>query len=270
VGTSTGYALGYAEAEKQRLVRQAVRFEPILEAFLRDAGIREGDRVLDVASGQGDVSLVVGRLVTDRGAVLGVERDAASIEIARARAATIGMRNVKFVQADLGSFESDERFDAVVGRFILVFLPERAAVIRRLARLLRPGGVIAFQEPLREATQTMNAHLPLQHACGVKLREVFAQAGADTEIGRELYALFQEAGLRAPQLRCDAPIDGSDEMARYVYDLLVSALRGSGERDKHEKLGEFESLPRRLSAEMQSVKSCCAGPVLIGAWTQVP
>ncbi|MBV8374453.1 MAG: methyltransferase domain-containing protein [Candidatus Eremiobacteraeota bacterium] len=270
MASSTGYALGYAEAEKQRLVRQAVRFEPILEAFLRDAGIREGDRVLDVGSGLGDVSLTLGRLVTYRGAVLGLERDGASIRTARSRVAKIGMRNVTFVQADVATFESDERFDAVVGRFILVFLPERVAVIRGLARLLRPGGVIAFQEPLREATQAINAHLPLQYACGTRLRDAFAQAGADTEIGGKVYALFQESGLRAPQLHCGAPIDGSDELALYAYDLLVSVLRGTTNCGERTELDECESLPRRLSAEMQAAKSCCAGPLVIGAWTQVP
>jgi len=270
VASSTGYALGYTDTEKHRLVRQGVRFEPVLEAFLRDAGIRERDRVLDVGSGLGDVSLTLARLVTYRGAVLGIERDEASIKTARARAATLGVRNVSFEQTDVGAFESDERFDAVVGRFILVFLPERVEIIRRLARLLRPGGVIAFQEPVREATQTINAHLPLQHVCGARLREVFAQAGADTEIGGKLFALFQEAGLRAPQLRCEAPIDGSEQMACYAYDLLLSALRNTVEHDADPQLGEFGSLPRRLSEEMRSAKSCCAGPVLIGAWTQVP
>ncbi|MBV8197682.1 MAG: methyltransferase domain-containing protein [Candidatus Eremiobacteraeota bacterium] len=268
MASSTGYPLGYADAEKQRLVRQAVRFGAILEAFLRDAGIREGDRVLDVGSGLGDVALALARLVTYRGAVLGLERDTASIATARARVTTIGVRNVTFLQADVETFESAERFDAVVGRFILVFLPDRAAAIRRLGRLLRPGGVIAFQEPLREATQAINAHLPLQHACGARLREAFAQAGADTEIGGKVYALFQEAGLRAPQLRCDAPIDGSDEMACYAYDLLVSALHSG--KCGEPQLAEFESLPHRLPAEMQSAKSCCAGPILIGAWAQVP
>ena len=119
MASSTGYALGYAEAEKQRLVRQAVRFEPILEAFLRDAGIREGDRVLDIGSGLGDVSLALGRLVSYRGAVLGLERDAASIEIARARVATIGMRNVEFVQGDVGSFDSAAARTRMRSRFIV-------------------------------------------------------------------------------------------------------------------------------------------------------
>jgi hypothetical protein len=47
-------------------------------------------------------------------------------------------------------------------------------------------------------------------------------------------------------------------------------LRGTADRGEPVDLAEFESLPQRLSAEMQSAKSCCAGPVLIGAWTQVP
>jgi hypothetical protein len=54
-GTSVpSYALGYTEAENDRLIRQSARIGPITERLLREAGIRPGQRVVDLGSGLGD------------------------------------------------------------------------------------------------------------------------------------------------------------------------------------------------------------------------
>ena len=39
-----------------------------------------------------------------------------------------------------------QEYDALVGRLVLLYLPERAAILRRLTQYLRPVGVVAFQE----------------------------------------------------------------------------------------------------------------------------
>ena len=82
-----GYLLGHTDAEHDRLIRQARRLAPITENFLRDAGIRPGQRVLDLGSGVGDVSMLAARMVGVSGEIVGVERDARSIAKARARVA---------------------------------------------------------------------------------------------------------------------------------------------------------------------------------------
>jgi hypothetical protein len=48
---SGGYYLGYSDVEVERLIRQAKRLAPVTEHFLREAGIKAGQRVLDVGSG---------------------------------------------------------------------------------------------------------------------------------------------------------------------------------------------------------------------------
>src|SRR5262245_66358718 len=74
------YALGYTNAEHERLTRQAELIAPVTERLFHDAGIEPGHRVLDLGSGLGDVSMLVARLVGVSGEVIGIERDATSIE----------------------------------------------------------------------------------------------------------------------------------------------------------------------------------------------
>src|SRR5712671_134768 len=118
------YALGYTIAEHDRLIRQAERIAPITERLFREAGIGPGQRVLDLGSGVGDVALLVARLVGPSGEIVGIERDPSSIARANARVVEAGLRNVSFTQADVNQIAGDQPFDAAVGRFILMFLPD--------------------------------------------------------------------------------------------------------------------------------------------------
>src|SRR5229473_3955553 len=146
-GPTFPYALGYTNTEHDRLIRQAARVAPITERLFREAGIGPGQRVLDIGSGVGDVAILAARLVGHSGEVVGIERDPRSIARARARVAEAGLRNVSFTQTDVSEITASEPFDAAVGRFILMWLPDPVSVLRQLSLLVRPGGVLAFQEP---------------------------------------------------------------------------------------------------------------------------
>ena len=144
-GGQGDYLLGSSDAEHQRLIRQAIRLAPVTESFFREAGIGPGQHVLDLGSGVGDVAMLVARLVGPSGEVVAIERDAGSISRARGRMAETGLHNVKFVESDIAHFSTDTRFDAVVGRYILQFLPDPVATLRSLSEKVRPGGIIASE-----------------------------------------------------------------------------------------------------------------------------
>src|SRR6266481_2348378 len=192
------YALGSTDAEQARLIRQAALLAPFTERFFRGAGIGPGQRVLDIGSGVGDVAMLAARLVGSSGEVVGIERDPKSIAKARARVAEAGLRNVSFTQTDVSQIPDSEPFDAAVGRFILMWLPDPVAALRSLSRLVRPGGVFAFLEPSWAHVLALLAPLPLWFATASIIHETFLRTGANPEMGPELYHLFEEAGLLAP------------------------------------------------------------------------
>src|SRR5438270_3319981 len=108
------YVLGYTDAEQGRLIRQATLIAPHTERLFREAGIGPGHRVLDLGSGMGDVAMLVAGLVGTSGEVVGIERDAASIERAQARVAAAGLGNVSFLNTDVNKIVIDQPFDAAV------------------------------------------------------------------------------------------------------------------------------------------------------------
>ena len=108
------------------------------------AGIREGNRVLDLATGSGEPGVTAARKVGPRGLVVATDQSSAMLALARERAATLGLRNIKFVETDAETLAVDERdFDAAVCRWGLMFVPDLDAAARRVVQLLVAGGRFA-------------------------------------------------------------------------------------------------------------------------------
>src|SRR5262249_22021 len=144
---SVDYPLGHTDAEHERLIRQAACVGPITERFFREAGIGPGQRVLDLGSGAGDVAVVVARTVGPSGEGGGIGGDRNSIAKGSARVIEAGFHNVIFKESNVNEILDEKPFDAAVGRFILMYLPDPVATLRSISQVVRPGGVIVFQEP---------------------------------------------------------------------------------------------------------------------------
>jgi SAM-dependent methyltransferase len=238
------------------------------ERLFREAGIGQGQRVLDLGSGLGDVAVLAARLVGPSGEVVGVERDTRSINRARARVTDAGLHNVTFTQSDVSQVASNKPFDAAVGRLILMYLPDPVAVLRSLFRLVRPGGILAFQEPSWASCLALTAHLPLWSTCASLIRETFQRSGVNTEIGLDLYWMFQETGLPAPSMQMEMPLGNDPE---WIHGVLCS-LRPQMEKFDlpFQTLGSFDTLPERLRAEVVASKTVATWMVIVGAWSRRP
>jgi ubiquinone/menaquinone biosynthesis C-methylase UbiE len=139
------YAWGNTENERQRLASQGDALRPATRRLFQAAGIGPGMHVLDCGSGGGDVSIIAAELVTPSGQVLGIDRDAGSVEAANRRVRGIGLSHAHFQIADISS-PPDGPFDAIVGRLVLMYQPDVEPVLRALADRLDRGGVMAFME----------------------------------------------------------------------------------------------------------------------------
>ncbi len=270
---SSAYALGYSELEHQRLMRQDERWRSSTELLFREAGVAEGQRVLDLGSGIGDVAMTVARIVGRYGEVVGVELDGPSAMRARERTAAAGFTNITILESDILEVNYKQPFDAVVGRFVLQFLPDPTRALQHVLGLLRSGGSVAFQEVAWSPALAANAHLPLWSACGRVTRESIRRTGANTDSGLALHKIFVEAGLPRPTIRAEMKLGTSRELVLWAHDLLMS-IRARAHPDAAdpalEVLGDLATLGDRLMAEVRDTRCAVASITAVGAWAQLP
>jgi len=267
------YALGHSGRELERLSAQDRLIAPVTRQFFREAGVAIGMHALDVGSGPGDTAFLVADLVGEVGTVIGTDRAAAAIAAATERARVRGIRNVSFRQGDPTEMVFDRRFDAVVGRYVLLFQPDPTLMLRRLSEHVRPGGVIVFHEPDWDGAQSIPP-APTYDRCREWIGDVFRIAGTpDTSMAARLHQAFVGAGLTAPTMRMQTFVGGGAEcmdwlqaVADLVESLLPAIVRMSLATAAEV---EIETLAERLRREVIANSSVIIGRTEIGAWSRV-
>ena len=266
----SGYVLGYAAGEHDRLRRQAALVAPLTERFFRDIGIATGHRVLEVGSGLGEVAQIAGRLVGPTGKVVGIEQDASSIARARAQIDAAGLGHVAFLQADAHAVALEETFDAVVGRFVLNHAGDVPALLRTLTRSVRRGGVVAFQEVAISPALAIAASLPLLRAVLVTIQQTLHRCGLDPDLGLSLHRVFQQAGLAAPHLHLEIPFALDDSIIRVEVDLVRTLRSVAQERGVSlSALGDLDTLVERIQSEARSAGAAIGFAGIVSVWTRV-
>jgi Methyltransferase domain len=234
---------------------------------MQRAGIKPGINVVDCGCGVGDVSFLIATLVGSAGRVLGIDRSVAAVNRAWERAAEAGLQNVSFeVVDDLASFRTRVPVDAVVGRFILMYLREPAAILSHFARQVRPGGLIVFQELVFSMCRS-EPSCPLLEKCRGWVHDTFTHSGADVEMGWKLSSTFERAGLPSPEMFLGAPVGAGRNSPMYLYiaETVRSLLRMMeyyGVASAEEVM--VDNLADRLRIEMTTAGAVSAAPCLIG------
>lgn len=114
---------------------------PLIEA----AGIAEGMKILDLASGAGEPALSVARLVGPAGHVTASDLSPAMLAIAETRAKESGLANMDFKISEIDEMVfDDDAFDAVICRFGIMYSPEPKRALAEARRVTRSGGRVAF------------------------------------------------------------------------------------------------------------------------------
>lgn len=136
------YEFGSAQDELARLELQGRALAPATRMIFAAAGIRPGMRVLDLGCGVGDIAFVAADLVGSDGQVVGIDRSPEALARARLRAEQRGVAQVRFVEGNVHDPAPGGPFDAIVGRLVLMYAPDPAAVLRQQATVLRAGGLV--------------------------------------------------------------------------------------------------------------------------------
>lgn len=117
------------------------RFAPVVESVLARSGLEPGHHVLDIGTGTGAVAERAAPMVAPAGQVVGVDVSAAMLALAQQRMVARGITNVIFREGRAEELPADDgSFDAALASLSLMYVIDRAAAAREIARVLRPGG----------------------------------------------------------------------------------------------------------------------------------
>ena len=103
-----------------------------------------GTRVIDVGCGWGDTAIELARKVGPGGEVLGLDCCEAFLRAGRAAAQAEGLRNVRFVAADVQAYPFEPRYGFCFSRFGMMFFANPVAAMRNIRTALVPGGQLMF------------------------------------------------------------------------------------------------------------------------------
>ena len=228
--------------------------------------------MLDIGCGVGDVSFIATQLVGETGQVVGIDRSQAAIDTARERARFGGHKNVDFLVGDVTDPQVPGKFDAIVGRLVLMYLPDPAggagspAQCAAVAGADRDAGGRPHHRSAREPEVPLITQLREWFVAG------FARVGAATQMGSRLCSVMHRAGF--------SPEGSWVSQPSYVGPHLTAARLVLGSRaddvaDRSSANGittaagvDLPTLAARLQAEARARDAIVFAPRLVGVWAR--
>jgi 2-polyprenyl-3-methyl-5-hydroxy-6-metoxy-1,4-benzoquinol methylase len=266
------YVLGHSAFELERLERQERLIGPATRDYFQSAGLAPGMRVLDVGSGTGAVAFHAAELVGASGQVIGSDLSPTAVAAASDAAAARGLKQVSFREGDPAEMSFEEKFDAIVGRYVLLFQADQRHMLRQLAKHARPGGVIVFHEPDWSFIRS-DPPAPIYDRCCRCIVETFDRMNTSTNMSAKLRQAFVSAGLPAPTMRMRAVIGdavSAVDWLRAVAEIAIvlsPAMLKEGIATEAEIAGD--TLADRIIADVAAKSSTIVGRAEIGAWVRV-
>jgi ubiquinone/menaquinone biosynthesis C-methylase UbiE len=264
-----------AEMWRQGAARRAQTLAIATERMLEAAALRPGMRVLDVAAGTGDQTVLAARVVGPSGSVLATDISASMLEAAAQAAREAGLDNIETHVADASALDlSPDSFDAAICRFGLMFMSDLAAALSHVHRTLKPRARFAA---LVWSTEAKNPYIGLQ----LKLvREMGRMPSPPPSLARTVS--LSAAGLLEQTLRLAgfADVEVSAVFTPRNFESVEDALTAMRSTSPSQgELGRLMSdterdyyaaeLERRLTAYLQPDGRCVLpGEALLGVGTK--
>jgi SAM-dependent methyltransferase len=252
----------------ERLQVLARSWAPTTLALFDRAGVGPGQSCLDLGCGGGDVTLEMARLVGPGGRVTGVDMDEVKLDIARERAAELGLGPITFVPMNVYDWSDPGAHDLVYCRNVLQHLSRPVDVLRGMWDGVRPGGVLVVEDADFEGSFCYPPNDGFDF-CVTRYMRVLEKHGGDPLSGRKLAARFAEAGIGVPELTVVQRAD----LAGEAKSLPFSTVDATGEA----MVAEGVATEAELAAALASLAvladdgtTLFGSPRVFQAWVRKP
>jgi SAM-dependent methyltransferase len=168
MGRAMAERLGYAPADLDRIPAEAIESFAGVGYYFDLADLEEGETVVDLGSGSGMDTFVAALKVGRTGQVIGIDMTDAQLAKAERLRAAGGFSNVTYRKGYIDKTScGDATTDAVISNGVINLAPDKAAVFREAARLLKPGGRLALADIVTDAQlpETVTCNADLWAAC---------------------------------------------------------------------------------------------------------
>jgi SAM-dependent methyltransferase len=201
-----------AEFERLKLLEDA--FDEKTKELIQTSGIALGWSCLELGPGAGSILRWMSDSVGKEGKVVGIDKNTKNIE-------GINAKQVDKIEGDILDLELEfSDFDLIHARYVLIHVTESEKVIKKLIKLLKPGGVIILEEPDFTAAQVVDDRLPSGQAhqrVNEAMNQMFIDLGFDPSFGIQLPLILQRNGVRSDKIIGDRHLCcGNSKIARMM------------------------------------------------------
>jgi len=193
--------------------------QSVSDTLLNMARVASDQTIIDIATGIGEPALSAAKRVGPNGRIIATDQAPQMLAIARRRAQDLGLNNIEFLEMDAELADRDEqKHDAVLCRWGLMFLPRPEQALNRFHQLLSPGGHCAA------AVWSTPARVPgISFAMGF-VRERLQLPPPTTDLPNpfcladtdRLSIMFEQAGFEDIQLETIKVVFATDSPADYI------------------------------------------------------
>ncbi len=177
------------EQERARLQMIEAAFDTATRSKLKKTGMASGWHCLEIGPGAGSIMKWMGEIVGPKGKVVGIDKTIKHLQ---------GMNEppYRIIEGDLLDCDLEGDFDLVHGRYVLIHNAKDAAMLKKIYRQLKPGGLALFEEPDFRSALCLNppADLSAQRV-NQAICSMYSKMGLDPAYGLRLPEKLQAAGF---------------------------------------------------------------------------
>jgi SAM-dependent methyltransferase len=189
------------------------------------AGIRTGDRILDLGSGAGNDCFVARSLAGETGHVTGLDFTEPMLRKAEENREKLGYTNVEFIRGDIEEMPlPDNSYDVVLSNCVLNLVPDKEKAFSEIFRVLKSGGHFCVSDVVVMGTLSEKARsdAELYAGCVSGASTMDEYLGFIRQSGFSDIMIHKEKRIQMP----DGVLDSDDEhQGNGVYSITVSAIK---------------------------------------------